>query len=187
MAAESEPLLTLFRTLLERMGENPDRAGLERTPQRAIESYLELTRGLREDPATLAADGVFEDPSKDLVLVKRIAFTSLCEHHLLPFIGFADVGYLPNGRVLGLSKVARIVDHFACRLQVQERMTAQIADFIRDLVRPRALGIRVTAQHLCMTARGVRKQDSEVVTQAWRKSADIPTDDWSTFLQSMRG
>jgi len=169
------------------VGENPDRAGLERTPQRAIESYMELTRGLREDPSTLAADGVFEDPSKDLVLVQRIAFTSLCEHHLLPFIGFADVGYLPDGRLLGLSKIARVVDHFACRPQVQERMTAQIADFMVELVRPKALGIRVVAQHLCMTARGVRKQETEVVTQAWRQSADIPLDAWNTFLQSMHG
>ncbi len=181
MSTDSETIHKLFRELLAAAGDHPDRAGLLRTPARALDSFLELTRGLREDPALLLQDGVFDDPSSDLVMVRHIAFTSLCEHHLLPFTGWADVAYLPNGRLPGLSRIARIVEHFACRPQVQERMTAQIADFIMDAIQPQALGVRVMARHLCMTARGIRKQETEVMTMAWRRCDTCSSESWATF------
>lgn len=157
-----------FREFLRSLGEDPDRPGLERTPQRVMESMQYLTRGLRENLDEVLEDGLFEEASRDLVMVRRIEFVSLCEHHVLPFYGHAHVGYIPDGRILGLSKIARIVDHFACRFQVQERMTAQIADCLVDVLKPRGLGVMVSATHMCMVARGVRKQDSEVVSTAWR-------------------
>jgi GTP cyclohydrolase I len=157
-----------FREFLRGLGEDPDRPGLERTPQRVMDSMQYLTRGYRERLEDVLEDGLFEEDSRDLVMVRRIEFVSLCEHHLLPFYGHAHVGYIPDGRILGLSKIARIVDHFGCRLQVQERMTAQIADCLVDVLKPRGLGVMVSATHMCMVARGVRKQDSQVVSTAWR-------------------
>jgi len=159
-----------FKSLLKRLGEDPDRPGLGKTPKRVIESLEDMTTGIREDIGKEMADAVFDDESGDMVLVRDIEFVSLCEHHMLPFIGHAHVGYVPDGRVIGLSKIARIVDHFSRRLQVQERMTREIADFIGDVTRPQGLGVVVTAVHMCMVARGIRKQDSEVLTSAWRGS-----------------
>lgn len=164
-----------FREFLRTLGEDPDRPGLERTPQRVMESMQTLTRGLREDLDQILEDGLFEEASRDMVMVRQIEFVSLCEHHVLPFFGHAHVGYIPDGRILGLSKIARIVDHFACRLQVQERMTSQIADCLVDILRPKGLGVVVSATHMCMVARGVRKQDSQVVSTAWR--GDFAQDD----------
>jgi GTP cyclohydrolase IA len=158
------------RDLLAHLGDDPDRPGLDRTPARMLESLQYLTRGQRERLEDVVEDGCFEEPSHDLVLVRHMEFVSLCEHHVLPFYGHAHVGYVPDGRILGLSKIARIVDHFACRLQVQERLTAQIADALMDVLRPRGLGVVMSATHLCMVARGVRKQDSDVLTSAWRGS-----------------
>ncbi|HOA13962.1 MAG TPA: GTP cyclohydrolase I FolE [Myxococcota bacterium] len=150
------------------LGDDPSRPGLERTPARVWESMHYLTRGYREDLNELMAGATFADPSRDLVMVRDIAFNSICEHHVLPFFGTVTVGYIPNGSLIGLSKIARVVDHFACRLQVQERMTAQIADTLVDVLNPRALAVTVTAKHLCMAVRGVSKQDSNAVTFAWR-------------------
>ena len=175
------------RLLLRRLGEDPGREGLERTPERVMETLEYLTRGLREDIDDLVADGLFEEASGDLVLVRNIEFVSLCEHHMLPFTGHAHVGYIPDGRILGLSKIARVVDHFACRLQVQERLTRQIADYLVGIVKPRGLGVVVRATHLCMVARGVRKQESEVVSSAWRGSLDSDTRTREEFLQGIRG
>lgn len=157
-----------FRALLKHLGEDPERPGLDKTPSRVLDTMEFLTRGLREDIIDELAGGLFEDESKDLVLVRDIEFVSLCEHHLLPFTGHAHVGYIPDGRIVGLSKIARVVDHFACRLQVQERMTREIADCLVEVLQPKALGVVVNASHLCMVARGVRKQDSEVLCSAWR-------------------
>lgn len=159
-----------FRGLLEHLGEDPDRDGLDKTPARVLETLGYLTRGLREDIRGEIEGGLFEEQSRDLVLVKKIEFVSLCEHHVLPFTGHAHVGYIPDGRVVGLSKIARVVDHFACRFQVQERLTREIADCLVDALKPRGLGVVINAVHLCMVARGVRKQDSEVLSSAWRGS-----------------
>jgi GTP cyclohydrolase I len=172
-----------FRDLLLDLGEDPDRAGLEKTPERVHETLRYLTRGYREDLDAELADGLFPDESRDLVVVRNIEFVSLCEHHLLPFIGHAHVGYVPDGVVMGLSKIARVVDHFACRMQVQERLTRQIADFLIDRLHPRGLGVVMTATHLCMVARGVRKQDSDVITSAWRGTLDADAKAREEFLQ----
>ncbi len=173
-----------LRALLRRLGEDPDRPGLAETPRRVLESLTYLTRGLREDAGTLTEGGLFEEESRDLVLVRDIEFVSLCEHHLLPFFGHAHVGYIPDGRILGLSRIARVVDHFACRPQVQERMTRQIADHLAEVLGPRGLGVQVTAVHLCMVARGVRKQDAQVVSFAWRGSLEDDVRTREEFLRA---
>ena len=157
-----------LRRLIELTGADPDRPGLQTTPERMVETLNFLTRGQREDIGDEIAHGLFEDSSRDMVLVRSIELCSVCEHHVLPFIGHAHVAYLPDGRLLGLSKIARVVDHFACRLQVQERLTAEVADYLADVLRPRGVAVVVSAVHLCMVVRGVRKQDARVVTTAWR-------------------
>ncbi|MBM4394829.1 MAG: GTP cyclohydrolase I FolE [Deltaproteobacteria bacterium] len=156
--------------MIRALGDDPDRPGLERTPERVAETLMYLTRGQREDIRAGIEDGLFADESRDMVVVRDIEFASLCEHHMLPFLGHAHVAYVPDGRILGLSRFARVVDHFACRLQVQERLTRQVADHLVSVLRPKGLGVVVTATHLCMVARGVRKQDSDVTTMAWRGS-----------------
>lgn len=174
-----------LRSLLRRLGEDPDRPGLAETPRRVYESLLFLTRGLREDAQDLTSGGVFDEESRDLVLVRDIEFVSLCEHHLLPFFGHVHVGYIPDGRILGLSRIARVVDHFACRPQVQERMTRQVADHLVGVLRPRGLGVHVTAVHLCMVARGVRKQDAQVVSVAWRGFLEEDSRTREDFLRAI--
>jgi len=159
-----------MREFLRHLGEDPDRPGLDRTPSRVLDSMMYLTRGQREPLEEVVEEGIFEEQAQDLVLLRDIEFVSLCEHHVLPFLGHAHVGYVPDGRILGLSKIARIVDHFACRMQVQERLCAQVADCLMDILRPKGLGVVMTATHLCMVARGVRKQDADVLTSAWRGS-----------------
>jgi len=173
-----------FRGLLKHLGEDPDRDGLGKTPTRVLETLEYLTRGTREDIGDDIEGGLFDEQSRDLVLVKKIEFVSLCEHHILPFTGHAHVGYIPDGRVIGLSKIARVVDHFACRLQVQERLTREIADCLTDAIKPRGLGVVINAVHLCMVARGVRKQDSEVLSSAWRGSFDA---DYKAREEFLRG
>lgn len=155
-------------SFLTALGEDASRPGLEKTPQRVWESMHYLTRGYREDLNGILCDATFEEPTKDLVIVKDIEFISICEHHMLPFFGYAHVGYIPAGKLIGLSKIARVVDHFACRLQVQERLGAQIADCLMETLNPVALCVTVSATHMCMAARGVRKHDSKAVSSAWR-------------------
>ena len=160
--------------LLTAFGEDPERDGLKRTPDRVARMYLELLEGYRQDPVELVNDALFEVRYDEMVLVRDIEFYSLCEHHLLPFIGRAHIAYLPRDRVLGLSKLPRVVDMFARRLQVQERMTRQIAEFIRDLLNPLGVAVVVEGLHLCATMRGVKKHDARMVTStmfgAFRKS-----------------
>jgi GTP cyclohydrolase IA len=153
-----------YREILRAIGEDPDREGLLRTPARAAEALQYLTGGYREDVDALICDAVFEEKADDLVLVRNIEFHSLCEHHLLPFFGHAHVAYLPDGRIIGISKIARLVDIFARRLQVQERMTREIAEALEGALSPRGVAVVVEARHLCMTMRGVAKQDAEMVT-----------------------
>ena len=154
--------------LLFAFGEDPHREGLNKTPERVARMYVELLAGYRQDPITLVNEAVFDVTYDEMVLVRDIEFYSLCEHHLLPFIGRAHVAYLPNGRIIGLSKIPRIVDMFAHRLQVQERMTRQIADFINELLEPMGVAVVVEGLHLCATMRGVKKPGSKMVTSAIR-------------------
>jgi GTP cyclohydrolase IA len=161
--------------MLTAFGENPSRKGLLRTPERVANMYTELLAGYRVDPNKIVKDAMFEVTYDEMVIVRDIEFYSMCEHHLLPFMGRAHVAYLPSGRVIGLSKIPRIVDVFAHRLQVQERMTRQIADFINDALMPKGVAVVVEALHLCTMMRGVKKHNARMTTSAvhgaFRKSA----------------
>ena len=152
--------------MLVAFGENPSRPGLAETPARVARMYTELLSGYREDPFQIINGAIFEETYDEMVLVRDIEFYSLCEHHMLPFIGRAHVAYFPNGRVIGLSKIPRIVDLFARRLQIQERMTRQIADLINALLSPHGVAVVVEGLHLCSMMRGVHKHDSRMTTSA---------------------
>ena len=154
------------RDILTEIGEDPEREGLRRTPERIHRMYHELTAGYHVDPERLINDAVFEVGYSEMVVVKDIPFYSLCEHHLLPFFGSAHVAYLPEGRVIGLSKIPRIVEMYARRLQVQERLTQQIADFLMQHLEPEGVGVVVEATHLCAAMRGVRKPGTVMTTSA---------------------
>lgn len=152
--------------LLNAVGENTDREGLKYTPKRVARMYSELLAGYNEDPMAMINGALFNISYDEMVLVRDIEFYSLCEHHILPIIGRVHVAYIPNGKVIGLSKIPRIVDMYARRLQVQERMTRQIADFIRDLLQPQGVAVVVEGLHLCSMMRGVRKHDARMTTSA---------------------
>jgi len=164
--SDQESIRQAIRELLRAVGENPDREGLRRTPDRVARMYGELLEGYRQDPNTLVNDALFEVKYDEMVLVHDIEFYSLCEHHLLPFLGRTHVAYLPRNKVLGLSKIPRIVDMFARRLQVQERMTRQIAECIDDLLNPLGVAVVIEGLHLCATMRGVKKHDARMTTSA---------------------
>ena len=157
-------LRTSVRQILEAVGEDPEREGLQRTPERVEKALRFLTRGYQEDADRLLNQALFSVHYDEMVIIKDIDVFSLCEHHLLPFFGKAHVAYIPNGKVVGLSKIPRLVDAFARRLQVQERMTVQIAEALQQKLRPRGVGVVVEAMHLCMIMRGVEKQHSVAVT-----------------------
>jgi GTP cyclohydrolase I len=159
-------LTNAYREVLEHIGEDPQRDGLKRTPERVAKSIQFLTRGYNEDPAQLLRDGLFDVDYDEMVIVKDIEMFSLCEHHMLPFFGKVHVAYLPKGKVIGLSKIPRLVDTFARRLQVQERLTKQIADTIQEAIHPIGVGVVIEARHLCMMMRGVEKQHSATVTSS---------------------
>ena len=159
-----------IRAILVELGEDPDRHGLERTPHRVEESLKFLTQGYQQSASRVIGDALFHETHHNMVLVRDIEFYSLCEHHMLPFYGKAHVAYIPNGRIVGLSKMARIVDVFARRLQVQERMTDQIVDALEAELHPRGVGVVLDAAHLCMMMRGVEKQHSSTITSAMRWS-----------------
>lgn len=152
--------------ILKAVGENPEREGLLKTPERVARMYEELLSGYRTNPIALVNGAVFDASYDEMVLVRDIEFYSLCEHHLLPFIGRAHVAYLPRGRIIGLSKIPRIVDMFAHRLQVQEKMTRQIAEFIDELLHPIGVAVVVEGLHLCATMRGVKKHDARMTTSS---------------------
>jgi GTP cyclohydrolase I len=152
--------------MLRAFGEDPDREGLQRTPDRVARMYEELLAGYRVDPVALVNDALFEEEYDEMVIVRDIEFYSLCEHHMLPFLGRAHVAYMPSGRVIGLSKIPRIVDMFAHRLQVQERMTRQIADFINETLQPMGVAVVMEGLHMCSMMRGVRKHDARMTTSA---------------------
>jgi GTP cyclohydrolase I len=152
--------------LLENIGEDPERQGLQRTPERVARMYDELTTGYHTDTVKLINDAVFDVDYNEMVIVKDIDFYSLCEHHMLPFFGKAHVAYIPNGRVIGLSKIPRIVEMFARRLQVQERMTQQIAEFISEVLHAEGVAVVVEGAHMCSMMRGIKKTNASMVTSA---------------------
>lgn len=164
MTQVSEQLSDLYQRILEGIGEDPQREGLQKTPQRAAKAFQFMTQGYQQDLAQLVNNAVFETEYDDMVIVRDIEFYSLCEHHLLPFFGQAHIAYIPDGKILGLSKFARITDMFARRLQVQERLTTQIAEAIQETLTPKGVAVVLEAKHLCMMARGVEKQNSNMVT-----------------------
>lgn len=157
-------LAELTQSWLETIGEDPEREGLLKTPQRVAKAWDFITSGYQQDLATLANGAVFQAEGSEMVVVKDIEFYSMCEHHMLPFFGRAHIGYIPNAKILGLSKFARIADMFARRLQVQERLTTQIAQAVQELLEPRGVGVVLEGTHLCMAMWGVEKQHSTTVT-----------------------
>jgi GTP cyclohydrolase IA len=177
------PLAPHVHALLLGLGEDPERPGLARTPERVETSLRWLTRGYGMTVQDAVGDAIFEEPHESMILVRDIEFYSMCEHHLLPFFGLAHVAYVPDRRILGLSKLPRVVDVFARRLQVQERLTDQIANAVMDVVAPRGVGVVLEASHLCMMMRGVEKQRSRTVTSALR---GIFRDDPKTRAEFLR-
>jgi GTP cyclohydrolase IA len=161
---DSKTIEDSVKKIIRATGEDPEREGLLRTPGRVARMYEELLAGYRTDPIALVNNALFEEEYDEMVLVRDIEFYSLCEHHMLPFMGRAHVAYVPDGRVIGLSKIPRIVDLFSRRLQVQERMTRQIAELLNELLHPKGVAVVVEALHLCSMMRGVKKHDSRMTT-----------------------
>jgi GTP cyclohydrolase I len=178
-----EPFAEKIREVLAALGEDPGREGLLKTPERVESSLRFLTQGYHMSVADVIGDAVFAETHQSMIMVRDIELYSLCEHHLLPFFGRAHVAYIPDGKILGLSKVARIVDLFARRLQVQERLTDQIADAVMEVLRPVGVGVVIEAAHFCMMMRGVQKQNSRTVTSALR---GIFRDDSKTRVEFLR-
>ncbi len=156
----------IYREIIRRFDADPTRDGLERTPERVEKALTFLTKGYNEDPNAILHDALFDVDYDEMVIVKDIEMYSLCEHHMLPFFGKVHVAYIPDGKVIGLSKIPRLVEVFARRLQVQERLTRQIADAIQETIAPQGVGVIIEARHLCMMMRGVEKQNSSTVTSA---------------------
>jgi GTP cyclohydrolase I len=173
-------------SILKAIGEDPDREGLQRTPLRVEQSMEFLTQGYKVDVDKLINGAIYNEDVQDMVIIKNIELYSMCEHHMLPFFGKCHVGYIPDKKVIGLSKIPRIVDAFARRLQLQERLTREIADSLQNHLNPRGLGVYIEAKHLCMMMRGVQKQNSEMVTSCmlglFRKRTETRTE----FLTSIK-
>jgi GTP cyclohydrolase I len=176
----------LVHEIIVRLGEDPTREGLQQTPQRVRKSLQFLTRGYTEDPEALLKGALFTVTYDEMVIVKDIEMFSLCEHHLLPFFGKVHVAYIPNGKVIGLSKVPRLVELFSRRLQIQERLTTQIAETIQKVIEPQGVGVVIEARHLCMMMRGVEKQHSAAVTSSMLGSFRNEEETRSEFLSLIR-
>ena len=157
-----------YKNIIEDLGENTERDGLVKTPERAAKAMQFLTQGYHQDPVKILKSAMFKESYNEMVIVKDIELYSLCEHHILPFFGKAHIGYIPNGYIVGLSKLPRIVDVFARRLQVQERLTQQILDCINDTLKPQGVAVVIEASHMCMMMRGVQKQNSVTTTSGFR-------------------
>jgi len=175
-----------IRKILQEIGEDPDRQGLEDTPRRIEKMYKELTRGYKQTAAGLINEAMFDVDYDEMVVVTNINFYSLCEHHMLPFFGAAHVGYIPNGKVVGLSKIPRIVDMFARRLQVQERMTTQIANVLQEHLNPNGVGVVVEGYHMCMSMRGVEKEKAKMITSTLLGSYKEDPKTRTEFLELIR-
>ena len=176
-----------IRNILLQMGEDPEREGLLRTPERVEKSLQFLTRGYSQDLESVIHGAVFEESCDDMVIVRDIEFYSMCEHHLLPFFGKCHIGYIPRGRILGVSKLARVTDMFSRRLQVQERLCRQIAEAIQSVLNPQGIGVVMEAQHLCMLMRGVQKQNSVMTTSAMLGSFRSEESTRAEFLKLIKG
>ncbi len=175
-----------IRKILQEIGENPEREGLVDTPKRIEKMYRELTRGYRQNPEEVINSALFDVDYDEMVVVTHINYYSLCEHHMLPFFGVAHVGYIPKGKVVGLSKIPRIVDMYARRLQVQERMTAQIANILQDQLNPDGVGVVVEGYHMCMSMRGVEKEKAKMITSTLLGSFRNDPSTRSEFLELIR-
>ncbi len=162
-----DELATHYKSILSLLGEDPEREGLQKTPLRVAKAMQILTRGYTQDPHKVLTDALFEEKYDQMVIVKDIDFFSMCEHHMLPFYGKAHVAYIPNGHITGLSKIARVIDIFSHRLQVQERLTEQIMNCINDTLKPQGAMVVIEARHMCMQMRGVEKQNSVTTTSAY--------------------
>jgi GTP cyclohydrolase I len=181
----------LVREMLVRLGEDPEREGLLRTPDRVQKAFEFLTRGYKEDPETMLKKALFTVTYDEMVIVKDVEVFSLCEHHMLPFFGKVHVAYIPNGKVIGLSKIPRLIEIFSRRLQIQERLTTQIAETIQKVVQPQGVGVVIEARHLCMMMRGVEKQHSQAVTSSmlgcFREEQETRTEFLSLIRQRPNG
>jgi len=164
----TDKLSVLYKQALEHLGENPEREGLQKTPLRMAKAMQFLTQGYHQDPHAILRSALFKEEYKQMLVVKDIEVFSMCEHHMLPFVGKAHVAYIPNGYITGLSKIARVVDAYARRLQVQERLTVQIRDCIHETLNPVGVAVVIEATHMCMTMRGVQKQNSATTTSAFK-------------------
>jgi len=163
---ENDKIKEAVRAILNSVGEDPEREGLKNTPERVSRMYAELLAGYTIDATAMINNALFEAEVDEMVMVRDIEFSSLCEHHMLPFIGHAHIAYLPNGKVIGLSKIPRVVDMFARRLQIQENLTRQIADFLMEVLKPHGVAVVVDARHMCASMRGVKKSQARMVTSA---------------------
>ena len=176
----------LVREMLVRLGEDPEREGLLRTPERVQKAFQFLTRGYNEDPEALLKNALFTVTYDEMVIVKDVEMFSLCEHHMLPFFGKVHVAYIPNGKVIGLSKIPRLIETFSRRLQIQERLTTQIAETIQKVIQPQGVGVVIEARHLCMMMRGVEKQHSAAVTSSMLGSFREEQETRTEFLSLIR-
>jgi GTP cyclohydrolase IA len=181
----------LVREMLVRLGEDPQREGLAQTPKRVQKAFEFLTRGYNEDPEALLKNALFTVNYDEMVIVKDVEMFSLCEHHMLPFFGKVHVAYIPNGKVIGLSKIPRLIELFSRRLQIQERLTTQIAETIQKVIQPQGVGVVIEARHLCMMMRGVEKQHSAAVTSSmlgcFREEQETRTEFLSLIRQRPNG
>ncbi len=181
-----DPIEGLISSLLKELGEDPGRDGLKRTPGRVARAYRTFTEGYSQDPLVILNDAVFEESYDEMVVVKDIGFYSLCEHHMIPFFGRAHVAYIPNGKIVGLSKLPRMVEMFARRLQVQERLTKEIAQAIEDLLSPKGVAVVVESIHLCMMMRGVEQQNAFAITSSLRGEFESDSKTRAEFMELIR-